>query len=78
MAMDKEQLRSLSFELGYARLAEVIQKLENGDLTLDESVELYEEGMEIAEHCGQQLDDVELKVTELLSRAAEQMGGALA
>ena len=74
--MDKEKLEALSFEVGYAKLEAVIRKLESGDLSLDESVALYEEGMQLAHHCGQQLDSVELKVTELLSRAANEIDGA--
>ena len=71
--MDKEQLESLSFEVGYAKLEAVIKKLESVELTLDESVALYEEGMQLAEHCGHQLDDVELRVSELLTRAAAEI-----
>ena len=65
--MDASTIETLSFEDSYARLEQVIQRLETGDLGLEESVRLYEEGMELAEHCGRQLDSAELKVTELLS-----------
>ena len=65
--MDASRIESLSFEDSYARLEQVIQELEAGDLGLEESVRLYEEGMKLAEHCGHQLDSAELKVTQLLS-----------
>ena len=68
--MDKEKIEELSFEDSYARLEQVIEKLEQGDLSLEESVALYEEGMQLAEHCGRELDDAELKVTQLLSAVA--------
>ena len=71
--MDKGKIESFSFEDTYSRLEQVIQKLEEGHLSLDESVNLYEEGMQLAEHCGQQLDDAELKVTQLLSAVAEKI-----
>jgi len=73
--MQKEGMSSietLSFEDSYARLEEVIQRLEQGDLSLEESVALYEEGMSLAQHCGRQLDAAELRVTRLLSDTEEQ------
>jgi len=69
------EIESLSFEDSYSRLEQVIAKLEGGDLTLDESVALFEEGMRLAEHCGQKLDDAELKVSQLLSAVADREAG---
>ena len=71
--MDTQKLRSLSFEDGYELLEQVIQQLEQGELSLDESVSLYEEGMQLALHCGKQLDDAEMKVSQLLTAAADQL-----
>lgn len=75
--MESGKTESLSFEDGYARLEEVIQQLEGGDLSLDKSVSLYEEGMQLAEHCGRKLDDAELKVTQLLSAVAGEIDADL-
>ena len=74
--MDTPQVGTLSFEDGYARLEQVIQKLEAGDLRLEEAVSLYEEGVKLARHCSQQLDNAELKVTQLLSGVADQLDEA--
>ena len=65
--MDKQGIERLDFEDTYARLEKIIQKLEEGQLSLDESVNLYEEGMTLAQHCGRKLDDAELRITEVLS-----------
>lgn len=65
------EIESLSFEDSYSRLEQVIEKLEGGELSLDESVALFEEGMRLAQHCGQKLDDAELKVSQLLSAVAD-------
>lgn len=65
--MNRQELEALSFEDTYGRLEEIIQTLEEGTLSLEESVNLYEEGMQLARHCGQKLDAAELKVTEVLS-----------
>ena len=71
--MDRKKVDALSFEDGYNRLEGVIRRLEEGELSLDESVALYEEGMKLAEHCGRQLDDAELKVTQILSEVADRI-----
>ncbi|MEN6479019.1 MAG: exodeoxyribonuclease VII small subunit [Anaerolineales bacterium] len=69
--MDSKLLETLSFEEGYDRLEQVIQQLESGDLSLEQSVALYEEGVQLAEYCGHKLDDAELRVNQLLNAAAE-------
>ena len=71
--MDKRELETLSFEDTYRRLEEIIQELEEGTLSLDESVSLYEEGMQLARHCGQKLDAAEIKITEVLSEMGEEV-----
>lgn len=71
--MDKQELETLSFEDTYRRLEEIIQKLEEGSLSLDESVSLYEEGMQLAKHCGQKLDAAEIRVKEVLSETGDEI-----
>jgi len=71
-----KDIESLSFEQCYERLEQVIESLEAGDLELEQSVKLYEEGMRLAEQCGQRLDDAQLKVNELLAAAADDDPGA--
>ncbi|OGO06185.1 MAG: exodeoxyribonuclease VII small subunit [Chloroflexi bacterium RBG_13_56_8] len=71
--METKEIESLSFEDSYAKLEEIIQRLEGGELSLDDSMSLYEEGMRLAQQCGRQLDDAELKVYELLSAAANEL-----
>ena len=53
------------FEQLYARLEEHVQKLEQGGLSLDESIALYEQGMTLARECQARLEEAELKVTKL-------------
>jgi exodeoxyribonuclease VII small subunit len=71
--MEVEEIESLSFEDSYARLEQIIQKLEAGELSLEQSVALYEEGIQLAQHCGRKLDDAQLKVTQLLAAAADEI-----
>lgn len=72
--MNREEIESLSFEDSFARLERVIRKMETGDLSLDDSVSLYEEGMRLARHCGEELDNAELRVNELLAAVADELG----
>ena len=54
-----------SFESVYKSLEETVRRLEEGGLTLDESIALYEEGMRLARSCQCLLEQAELKVTTL-------------
>jgi len=54
-----------SFETLYARLEEVTASLEVGNLTLEQSIALYEEGMRLAQRCQALLADVEQRVQVL-------------
>ncbi len=60
----------LTFEAAYARLEEVLSHLQIGNMTLDESLAAYEEGMALAAHCQALLDAAELRI-EALDREAE-------
>jgi exodeoxyribonuclease VII small subunit len=53
------------FEALYGRLEETVARLEEGGLTLQESLALYEEGMKLARRCQELLQEAELRVTRL-------------
>lgn len=54
-----------SFEAVYQRLEETVRGLEEGGLTLDQSIALYEEGMNLARAAQALLDQADLRVTTL-------------
>jgi exodeoxyribonuclease VII small subunit len=60
------EVEKLSFEEAFKELEDTVHRLEGGGLTLDESITLFERGMKLAQHCGQKLDDAELKVSQLV------------
>jgi len=60
-------INGLSFEAAYAELDTIIAKLESGELPLEESVELYERGRNLSDHCQALLDKAELRVNQLTS-----------
>jgi len=58
-----------TFEAALARLEEIVQRLEKGELPLEESLKLYEEGIELSRHCHAKLEEAEGKI-ELLMKDA--------
>ncbi len=58
-------ISELSFEAAYAELETIIAKLESGELSLEDSVELFERGRRLSEHCQTLLDRAELRVSQL-------------
>jgi exodeoxyribonuclease VII small subunit len=59
-----------SFEQALTRLEEVVAELENGETTLERSVDLYKEGIGLSVLCGESLNAAEKEVT-LLRRTAD-------
>lgn len=53
------------FEELYKKLEETVEQLEKGGLSLEQSIALYEEGMELAKRCQSILDDAEQRITKL-------------
>ncbi len=53
-----------TYEAAYARLETVLAQLESGDLPLEASLALYEEGARLAKICAAQLDEAELRVRQ--------------
>ena len=53
------------FEELYKKLEETVEKLEKGGLSLEQSISLYEEGMELAKQCQGILDGAEQRITKL-------------
>ena len=53
------------FEDAYRQLESIVQSLEHGGLTLERTIALFEEGMQLIKLCTAQLNEAELKVTKL-------------
>ena len=60
------QTQSPTFEDAVRRLTEIIEKLERGDLPLEESIALFEEGVKLSAASQARLDAAERRVEELL------------
>lgn len=57
--------KNLSFEQSMARLDEIVRHLEKGDMALNDSLALFEEGTALIRSCEKQLDEAEQKVVKL-------------
>ena len=61
MGKDKEN----SFETNLQKLEIIVEKLESGEIGLEESVQLYEEGMKIKNICDKKLKDIEMQIKKI-------------
>lgn len=66
--MAKAQTLEQSFEM----LEQIIGNLENGDVSLEDSFKLYNEGMKLIQNCNQQLDKVEKKIVVLNQKEGDE------
>jgi len=60
-----------SFESSLKRLETIVETLEGGKASLDEAVELYEEGIKLSRECADKLKATELKIRKLAKAAGE-------
>ena len=59
-----------SFESSLEELEQIVRQLEGGDLPLDRSLELFEQGVRLSRECQKRLDEAERKV-EILLRGSD-------
>lgn len=64
-----EQHKKPDFERSLARLEEVVRQLESPQLSLDEAMKLFEEGVGLSRECQKQLEEAEGRVEVLLKKA---------
>lgn len=60
-----------TFEESMKNLETIVNELEKGDLSLDESVEKFEEGIKISKECNNMLESAEKKISILLQNDEE-------
>jgi exodeoxyribonuclease VII small subunit len=59
------EIQQLSFEAALKRLEEIVRRLESGDATLDESIELYGEGDRLKQQCEARLQAAQAKIERI-------------
>jgi exodeoxyribonuclease VII small subunit len=65
-------MEELKFEQALKRLEDIVQELEQGELELDRSLEIFEEGVKLARLCTRKLDEANRRIEVL---TADQDGG---
>ena len=60
-------MKEINFEDAMKKLEEITSELEKGDLSLDESVKKFEEGIKLSKECNKILEDSEKKINILIN-----------
>jgi exodeoxyribonuclease VII small subunit len=68
-----DAVKKPDFEKSLSRLEEVVRKLESPQLSLDEAMRLFEEGVNLSRECQKQLEEAEGRVEILLKKADGKM-----
>jgi len=58
----KEEAKALSFEDAMKELESVVSKLDSGDFSLEESIALFQKGVELSKYCSSRLEEIEKQV----------------
>ena len=58
-----------TFEQSMQRLEQIVRAMERGDVALEESLKLFQEGTELVRNCGKLLDEAELQVKKVMTAA---------
>jgi len=59
--------KNKTFEENMQRLEQIVRAMERGDVALEESLKLFQEGTSLVEHCGRLLDEAELQVKKIVA-----------
>lgn len=76
MAQSSQAPESLSFEDALRELETIVQRLERGDVPLDDSIALYARGEQLRAQCQKRLADAEARIEKLTVDPAGNPAGA--
>ena len=65
--------KEIKFEEAMDRLEEIVNSLENGEFSLDDSLELFEEGVKLVKFCNNKLEKIEGSVKKLININGEMV-----
>ncbi len=69
MIMSDKKSRVSEFEKSLAELEALVERMESGELSLEESMKQFERGIQLTRACQQQLKQAELKVQQLVQKS---------
>ena len=70
------EVNEITYEAALAELEQIVQRMEGGQLPLEESIAAYRRGSELLKHCQQQLTDAERKIQVLEDGALRDFDAA--
>ena len=65
------EVTGLKYEEAFAKLEEIVEKMSSASVPLDELIALYEEGMQLAEHCGKLLKGYEARLEKVSQKVLD-------
>nr|WP_157184184.1 exodeoxyribonuclease VII small subunit [Evansella cellulosilytica] len=66
-----EENKELTFEEAMEKLESVVEKLEEGDVPLEEAITMFQDGMKLSKYCHERLNKVDEQMTEVLTEDGE-------
>ena len=73
MAKKKISTESLDFELALKELESIVERMEKGEQTLEESLQDFERGMKLSGQCQNDLKQAELRVEKMLNNQSQEI-----
>jgi len=70
--MADQPVKDMSFEAALAELEGIVAKLERGDASLEDSINVYQRGAQLKAHCEGKLKDAQLKVEKIVLKSNGQ------
>lgn len=67
--MSKPDVKSLSFEEAMSQLEKIVDALDSGDVSLEKSIDIYEQGAALQRHCEDKLKQAEMRVQKIVAGA---------
>lgn len=58
-------MEKMTYEKAIARLEEIVAKLESNEIPLEDSIALFQEGIELSKYCDEKLKNIQAKVTQI-------------
>ena len=69
--LTETEINNLSFEEALERLELIVDQLESGEVPLEKAIDLFQEGMKLANRCNLKLENIESRIENLLEKDGE-------
>ncbi|OPX43436.1 exodeoxyribonuclease 7 small subunit [Ruminiclostridium hungatei] len=66
MKLERDMQMQMSFEEAISQLEQIVARLEKGEVSLEESISDFQQGIELSRYCAARLDEAEKKISVLL------------